>query len=107
VLNDHGNYFVQPTYGYETQRVELIVTTFDKDGKEVQNCEIWFVLKGWANYKDRYDHFDKPSSPASRDLPPGNYVVWTRMGSAEGAQVPLKDLGIDGQKSRAISIPAP
>jgi hypothetical protein len=91
---------------YSGESISVEVTTRDKDGKEVQNCEVWFCLKGLLNYKDRYDHFDRPSSPTTRSLLPGNYVFWTQMGSAEGARVPLKDFGIPW-RGRKISIPAP
>lgn len=89
------------------QGVAVHITTRARDGAEVQNCEVWFVLKGLINYKDRFDHFDQPSSPTSRWLPPGNYVIWTRKDSVDGPLVSLKDLGIDRQPSRDISIPAP
>jgi hypothetical protein len=85
--------------------VTVQVTTRDKEAKEVSNYEVWYCLKGLVNYKDRYDHFDNLSSPTSRPIPPGNYMMWTRKDSKDGPLEPANDIGSDGQSRRSIDLP--
>jgi hypothetical protein len=95
-----------PTHELVNYTVKVTATTLDKDGKEVSNYEVWFCLKGLINYKDRYDRYDRLSSPTERKMAPGNYVFWARKGSDEGAKVVIKGIGYDGQ-DRKIDLPTP
>jgi hypothetical protein len=99
----------EPKYEPEIfeEGVNVIAATRDKDGKEVSSYEVWFCLKGLINYKDRYDHFDRLSSPTDCEMPPGNYVFWTRKGSDQGAMVTVSDVGADGKMIRQIDLPTP
>jgi hypothetical protein len=72
------------------------ITTRNKDKKEVSGYAVWFSSKVALQYNAEHRHFDHPSSPTSRPLPPGDYVFWTRSGSAEGPPKELRNLGIDG-----------
>jgi hypothetical protein len=72
------------------------ITTRNKDKKEVSGYAVWFSSKVALQYNAEHRHFDHPSSPTSRPLPPGDYVFWTRSGSAEGPPKELRYLGIDG-----------
>jgi hypothetical protein len=87
--------------------VTVKVTTRDKDGNEVSNCEVWCCLKGYVKYKDRYERFNQLSSPTSHPLHPGNYVMWARQGSVDGPQIPATDVGSDGQREFSIDLPTP
>ena len=87
--------------------VTVKVTTRDKDGNEVSNCEVWYCLKGYVNYPDRHFRFDQLSSPTSHPLHPGNYVMWTRKGLVDGPQMPAKDVGSDGRTERSIDLTTP
>jgi hypothetical protein len=69
-----------PEFSIPIPDILTTVTTRDKDGKEVSNCEVWYCLKALINYKDRYYHFDQLSSPTVDSLAPGNYVFWTQKG---------------------------
>jgi hypothetical protein len=73
-----------------------------KEKNELSGYEVWYSLKGLLRYPDRLRQFDQESSPTSCPLPPGNYVLWTRDGSAEGTPRRLGDLGSDGQPERLI-----
>jgi hypothetical protein len=86
------------------QGVLVTAITRDKDGKEVPTYEVWFCLKALINYQDRYDHFDRLSSPTERVLTPGNYAFWTQKGSNHGAMVFISDVGIG---DRQIDLPIP
>ena len=88
------------------QTVTVTAATLDKDGKEIPNYEVWFCLKALINYKDRYDHFDRLSSPTDRVMVPGNYTFWARKGLNEGAKILITGIGHDGL-DRKIDLPTP
>jgi hypothetical protein len=84
----------------------VFVNVSTLNGKnELGGYEVWYSLKGLLEYPDRHRHFDRVSSPTSCPLPPGNYMLWTRGGSAAGPQSPLGDLGSDGRPVRSVSLP--
>jgi hypothetical protein len=91
---------------YIDRAVTVTATTLDKDGKEVPTYEVWFCLKALINYKDRYDHFDRLSSPTDRKMVPGNYFFWTRKGSDEGAKIVINGIG-NNDDDRKIDLPTP
>jgi hypothetical protein len=78
-----------------------------KDGREVQGCEVWYTLKAFKDYKDKYMRFDRLSSPTSAVLAPGNYLIWAHTSLGDGPKKMLLDLGIDGRDERDIDILAP
>lgn len=82
--------------------VMVTVTTRDQNRRELSGYEVWFSLKGLIKYDDKHQQFDRPSSPTSHPLPPGNYAFWTRNGSVDGPRRKLEDLGSDGQPERSI-----
>jgi hypothetical protein len=88
------------------QTVTVTAATLDKDGKEIPNYEVWFCLKALIKYKDRYDHFDRLSSPTDRAMVPGNYIFWAKKGLNEGAKIVITGIGDDGH-DRTIDLPTP
>jgi hypothetical protein len=87
--------------------IEVIVHT-KKKGKEVGDYQIWYVKEAYENEPARYQTFDRFSSPASRKIPPGKYVMWTQAtdgSKALGDRTP-KEFG-DGQSAVETDLTAP
>jgi hypothetical protein len=45
----------------------------------VNGCEVYYVPQAWKNTPDRFRHFDKLSSPTEQLLPPGYYILWSKV----------------------------
>jgi hypothetical protein len=82
--------------------VKIKVTTRDRLKREVSGYEVWFAPKVLFGENPRYFRFDRPSSPTDYPLPPGNYVFWSRGGSARGPIRYCNDVGMDGLKERLV-----
>jgi hypothetical protein len=80
--------------------------TLDQNKQEVSGYEVWFCLKGLIGHPDRYNRFDRLSSPTGQPMAAGSYVFWTQKGSAQGGKVIINDIGVDA-KDRWIDIPIP
>jgi len=77
--------------------IEVIVHT-KKNGKELADYQVWYVKEAYENEPGRYQTFDRFSSPATRKLPPGRYLMWTQATDGTKTQGPKtpKEFG-DGQ----------
>lgn len=85
--------------------VELTVRA-RSSGKEVDDCEVWYVQKGWFGYPDVYKRFDRPtnqSKPPKMFLPPGNYFIWLSKPPIKTERQPLT-VGGDGSSRREIEL---
>jgi hypothetical protein len=82
--------------------VKIKVTTRNNLKKEISGYEVWFSPKVLFDENHQDAHFDRPSSPTDYALPPGNYVIWTRRGSAQGPIKQCKDVGRDGLSERLV-----
>lgn len=94
--------YSQTLKGEPAGLISVIVQTL-KDDQEIGGYEVWYVTKGWADSKDHYQRFDTLSSPAIKDLPPGNYFIWTQKGIVKTEQQPFT-FGTDGISKREIQI---
>jgi hypothetical protein len=86
--------------------VRVTASTLDKDRHEISGYDVWFCLKGLIDYPNRYDHFDRLSSPTKRAMAAGNYIFWTQKGSELGSRVIVSGIG-DGDPQRWIDLPIP
>jgi len=87
--------------------IEVIVRT-KKNGEELSNYQVWYVKEAFKNDTAKYQTFDRFSSPSSRKLPPGRYVMWSQAtdgSKAVGEKTP-KEFG-DGQAKVEIDLAAP
>jgi hypothetical protein len=87
--------------------IEVIVRT-KKNGLELSNYQVWYVKEAFKNDATKYRTFDRFSSPSSRKLPPGRYVMWSQAtdgSKALGEKTP-KEFG-DGQANVEIDLAAP
>ena len=78
-------------------------------GKEVDDCEVWFVPKGWFSNKDFHKRFDRPtnqSMPPKMSLPPGNYFIWLSKPPITTERQPMT-IGGDGIAKRNIELLIP
>jgi hypothetical protein len=94
--------FGKASRGSEITFIDVIVETL-KDGQEKGDYEIWYVSKGWADEKSHYQRFDSLSTPAIMNLPPGNYLIWTRKNGIVTEATPLS-LGGDKRSRRVIQL---
>jgi hypothetical protein len=87
--------------------IEVIVRT-KKNGQELSNYQVWFVKEAFKNDIAKYQTFDRYSSPSSRKLPPGRYVMWSQAtdGSKASGEKSPKEFG-DGQAKVEIDLAAP
>lgn len=74
-------------------------------GNEISGCQVWFVLRGWARY-GKQENFPELSSPSKKNLPPGNYYLWSTKDGKKGERVRV-DLGADGQLTQKLDLPVP
>jgi hypothetical protein len=84
--------------------IVLAAKTTDR-GKEISECEVWYVPVAWEGTKGRHLRFPELSSPTSKALPPGYYSMWTRKGVRDGEQKPViveKD-----SAKQDVDLPAP
>ena len=87
--------------------IEIIVHT-KKNGQELGNYQIWYVKEAYRNDASKYQTFDRFSSPASRKIPPGKYLMWaqTTDGSKATGEKTPKEFG-DGQAKVETDLAAP
>lgn len=87
------------------QVVDVEVAT-KAQAKEIQGCEVMFVLVAWKDTKERFSRFPKESSPTKAKMAPGYYEMWTRKGHSEGERctVIVRGANVDEQR---IDLPAP
>jgi len=87
--------------------IKVIVHT-KKDGAEKGVYQVWWVKDAYKDETGQYRTFDRFSTPTSRSLPPGKYVMWTKATDgtqATGEKTP-KEFG-DGQAEVEIDLIAP
>jgi len=77
------------------------------NGVDVNDYEIWYVPKGWANKETVFKRFDKLTnqySPPRMFLAPGNYFMWLKKAPGKTERQPVT-LGGDGNSKREIELP--
>ena len=67
--------------------ITIVVKTWKND-VEVNRFKVWFVNMRNKDNEAKYQSFDKFSSPTSKDLPPGNYLMWTTGNGRVGERQP-------------------
>jgi len=82
--------------------VKIKITTRNRLKTEVSGYEVWFSPKVLFEENHQHSRFDRPSSPTDYPLPAGNYVFWTRSGSAQGPAKYCSDVGVDGLTERSV-----
>jgi len=100
---DHAE--MAPEAAFDT--IEIVVHT-RKNGQELGNYQIWYVKEAYRNDASKYQTFDRFSSPASRKMPPGKYLMWAQAtdgSKAMGEKTP-KEFG-DGQAKVETDLGAP
>lgn len=92
--NLKGSYFSDVEVSVDTQI----------SSRPVSGYEVWCVPQGWKGHPDHYERFDNLSTPAAKNLPPGNYFIWAvKGGKSKSAWYPFS-FGSDGQKKRWIEV---
>jgi hypothetical protein len=99
------------TYWIEQRRdrppmVRVSVNTIGRGGRGVHGCEVWYVPYAWQDDTSRRERFDKLSTPTSKLLSVGHYVMWTRSSGKEGERKPVSP-GDDGKADKEVDLPAP
>ena len=87
--------------------VKVTVRTLDGT-KEKSGSEVMFVVRAWAEDKTRHKRYDMISSPTSRKLFPGAYLMWTKVPDQdqEGPRKPIS-VGEEGNSEQKIDLPVP
>jgi len=83
--------------------VEVTVNTKNKQGKEVNNCIVWYAP---FFLKEDKRQFDKWSTPTTDKIPAGYWAIWTEKEGKLGVKKPF-ECGDDGRRKREIDIPSP
>lgn len=95
--------FAKSSKGSSFRLIQLLVKTVQGQ-LEVNDYEVWYVPRGWADVSDKYRRFDDLSSPAIKDLPAGNYLIWLQITSKVVTErVPIT-LGEDGKSKRRVTL---
>lgn len=72
-------------------RTIRVVVRAKKGAQDLTGYEVWYVLVGWRDEKQKWNRFDRltsSSDPPAADLAPGRYVMWlTTAGSSTPHQV--------------------
>ena len=98
--------FAKSSKGNSLRLIQLLVKTVQGQN-EVNNYEVWYVLRGWADVQDKYRRFDDLSSPAIKNMPAGNYLIWIQVsGKIVTERTPIT-LGDDGNSKRRITLSVP
>ena len=94
--------FSQSMKGGGFADIEVVVDT-KKSGEPISGYEVWYVPKGWRGNEEHYERFDNLSTPAVKQLPPGNYFIWTKKGGYQSDYSPFS-FGFDEQTKRRIDL---
>jgi hypothetical protein len=98
--------FAKSSKGNALRLIQLLVRTVHGQS-EVSNYEVWYVPRGWADVPDKFRRFDDLSSPAIKDMPAGNYIIWVQVtGKIVTERTPIT-LGDDGSSKRKITLSVP
>ncbi len=93
--------------GISSPMVTGTVNTVDEThGKGVPGCEVWYVPYAWQDDPSRNERFDKLSTPTTKLLPVGRFLMWTRKSAKEGERKPVNP-GDDHKTKKEVDIPAP
>jgi hypothetical protein len=87
--------------------VNVTVNTTDKKGKPQPNCEVWYVTAFYKGVSDREAKFDKLSTPTSKKLMPGAYVMWTATLSGKKGNPKPVGVGDNRVSEMSVDLPAP
>jgi hypothetical protein len=98
--------FATSSKGSSLRLIQLIVKTMQGQ-REVGEYEVWYVPRGWADVADKYRRFDDLSSPAIKDLPAGNYLIWLQVTSKIVTERVPVTLGEDGKSKRRVTLSVP
>lgn len=89
----------------ELDLVAVKITT-KKDGVEVGGYEVRYVPRALDGVPGEDFPFRKESSPTTKDLAPGIYLLWARKGTAVSAKTP-QEIGDDGKPTADIDLAVP
>jgi hypothetical protein len=98
--------FAASSKGSALRLIQLLVKTVQKQ-QEVNGYEVWYVPRGWAGAPDKYRRFDDLSSPAIKELPAGNYLIWLQVAGRDVTErIPIT-LGEDDKSKRRVTLSVP
>jgi hypothetical protein len=86
--------------------VDVTVNTTDRRNKASSGCEVWYVTAFYEGVKDREGKFDQLSTPTSKRLMPGAYIMWTSRAGKRGDPKPV-GVGDNHLTNMSVDLPAP
>jgi hypothetical protein len=95
----------RPENGFDS--INIVVHT-KKNGGETGVYQVWWVKDAYKDEVNKYQTFDRFSTPTNRPLPPGKYLMWTKAtdGTQTTSQKEPKEFG-DGKGEVEVDLIAP
>jgi hypothetical protein len=82
--------------------ITVSINTVKADRTAISGLEVWYVPKGWADFKDRWNRCRTLSSPSAQNLAPGLYMM--RVSNGDAVPVPI---GGDGKDTTSVDLLVP